>query len=423
MRKGPGGFRIIAAWIAALLSLSACGHHGEEKRSVDEGRNESGASQVIVARVVSDNPVREAKLPADLLAYRDIAIYPKVAGFIDRIGVDRGSIVKKGQVLIRMTAPELAAKASEGVESARSIEIEEVQIKNELEVVKQQVAAAEAKAAASTATYQRLKEASAYPGIIPGNDLDIAHRTAEADSASVRAFERKCKALESQIRSVASKQKAAIHDAASSKSMESYLRLVAPFDGTITERNVHEGSFVSPPSSSDAQPLLRLQQLSTLRLTVPIPEADIGDIDSGSQIKFTVSSYPREHFIGVVRRISDSVDVSTRTMPVELDVENANRRLRPGMFAQVIWPMHRKTPTLWVPKTAVVKTTEKTFVIRVNGGVTEWIEVKSGSLRNGLIEVFGDLSDGDQVVVRGTDELRAGVHVLPKEESAPVNQS
>jgi len=423
MIKAPKFVLVFAAWIVTSLALTSCGNHGDERKVVDEKHDEPGAAHVIVARVVSEDSVREARLPADLLAYRDIAIYPKVAGFIDWIGVDRGSIVKKGQVLVRMSAPELAAKASEGVESAKSIEIEEVQIRNELDVVKQQVVAAEAKAAASNATYQRLKEASAYPGIIPGNDLDIAHRTAEADSASVRALDRKCKALESQIRSVASKQKAAVHDAASSKTMESYLRLVAPFDGTITERNVHEGSFVSPPSSPNSQPLLRLQQLSMLRLTIPIPEADIGDIDGGSQIKFTVSSFPRENFVGVVRRISDSVDVSTRTMPVELDVENSNRRLRPGMFAQVLWPIHRSRPSLWVPRTAVVKTTEKTFVIRVKQGVTEWIEVKPGSLREGLTEVFGDLSDGDQVVVRGTDELRAGVHVLPKEESAPAIKS
>lgn len=423
MRRVSNQFLVTAAWMVTFLALAACGRQGEEKKSADEGRGESGASQVIVTRVVSENPIREAKLPADLLAYRNIAIHPKVAGFIDWIGVDRGSIVKKGQVLIRMNAPELNANAREGVESAKSIESEELQIKNELEDVKQQAAAAEAKAAASNATYQRLKEASAYPGIIPGNDLDIANRTAEADSATVRALEKRCKALESRMRSVASKQKAAVHSAASTETMESYLRLVAPFDGTITERNVHEGSFVSPPGGANAQPLLRLQQLSKLRLTVPIPEADIGDIDAGSQVKFSVSPYPRENFVGVVRRISDSVDVNTRTMPVELDVENSDRRLRPGMFAQVLWPIHRNQSSLWVPRTAVVKTTEKTFVIRVNQGVTEWIEVKPGSLREGLIEVFGDLRGGDQVVVRGTDELRAGVHVLPKVESTPASQT
>ena len=149
--------------------------------------------------MVSQNLNQETKLPADLLAYRDIEIYPKLPGFIEWIGVDRGSVVKKGQLLIRMTAPELPAQSKQGVDAATATKDESTQAADELDVVKQQLVAAQAKAKSSADTYQRLKSASAYPGIIAGNDLEIAQRTAEADAAIGHSLEGKCKSLKSQM--------------------------------------------------------------------------------------------------------------------------------------------------------------------------------------------------------------------------------
>jgi multidrug efflux pump subunit AcrA (membrane-fusion protein) len=102
-------------------------------------------------------------------------------------------------------------------------------------------------------------------------------------------------------------------------------------------------------------------------------------------------------------------------MPVELDVNNADGRLSPGMFPEVFWPVHRSGPTLFVPVSAVAKTTAATFVVRINGGSTEWVNVQTGEPDGNSIEVFGGLHAGDQVAVRGTDELRPGSHVAMKQ--------
>jgi RND family efflux transporter MFP subunit len=369
---------------------------------------------VVVAKVVSQNLNRETKLPADLLAYRDVEIYPKIPGFVEWIGVDRGSAVKKGQLLITMTAPELPAQSKQGVNAATAAKDESAQAADELEVVKQQLAAAQAKAKASADTYQRFKGASEYPGIMAGNDLEVAQKTAEADAATAQSLERKCKSLRSQEKAAANRHQAALQSALSSKALESYLRLTAPFDGVITERNVHEGSFVNPPSGTTSQPLLRLKQLSVLRLVVPVPESDVARITPGADLRFSVSAYPGEFFTGNVRRVADSVDLSTRTMAVELDVRNQDRRLAPGMFAEVLWPIRRSQPSKFVPQTSVVRTTERTFVIRIRNGIAEWVDVKPGVSADDLVEVFGDLNASDQVVVKGTDELRAGSHVRPE---------
>jgi multidrug efflux pump subunit AcrA (membrane-fusion protein) len=120
-------------------------------------------------------------------------------------------------------------------------------------------------------------------------------------------------------------------------------------------------------------------------------------------------------FAGTVSRISQSVDVATRTMAVELDVNNADGRLAPGTFCQVRWPVRRTAPSLLVPSDSVTSTTGRTFVIRVRGGRTEWVDVKTGLASGSLVEVYGDLKVGDEIAARGTDEVRAGAVVQARQ--------
>jgi hypothetical protein len=116
-------------------------------------------------------------------------------------------------------------------------------------------------------------------------------------------------------------------------------------------------------------------------------------------------------FHGTVARLAHAVDVTTRTMAIEVDVMNADNRLSPGTFCQVRWPIRRPTPSLFVPSRSVASTTGRTFVIRVRGGRTEWIDVKPGLTSGALVEVFGDLHAGDEIASRGTDEVRPGTEV------------
>jgi len=143
----------------------------------------------------------------------------------------------------------------------------------------------------------------------------------------------------------------------------------------------------------------------------------VGKIPAGNRVKFTVAAHPGEIFSGTLAREAFWVDPKTRTMPVELDVANAERRLTPGMFAEVLWEISRPAPSLFVPSSAVVTTTERKFVIRVRDGTAEWIDVEVGQQMGGVIEVFGELAAGDLVAIRGTDEIRSGLAVLSKEAS------
>jgi RND family efflux transporter MFP subunit len=187
--------------------------------------------------------------------------------------------------------------------------------------------------------------------------------------------------------------------------LEGYLKITAPFAGVITERIVHPGALVGPGSN---EPLLVLQQVSHLRLTVAVPEENIGAIPKGAKVSFQVPAYADRTFSGIIARRAQSLDAKTRSMAVELDVMNPDQSLAPGMYATVKWPVQRAQPALYVPKTSVVTTTERTFVIRDKNGKAEWVNVSKGAADGDLIEVIGPLQTGDRVVKRANDELREG---------------
>jgi RND family efflux transporter MFP subunit len=176
----------------------------------------------------------------------------------------------------------------------------------------------------------------------------------------------------------------------------------------VTERLVHPGALVGPAADPA---LLVIQQVSRLRLIVPVPEEDIGGVAPRASVPFRVPAYPERVYSGTVARIAHSLDPKTRTMAVELDVFNRDGSLDPGMYPSVKWPVRRAHPGLFVPKTAIVTTTERTFVIRRQSGKAEWVDVKKGGADGDLVEVLGDLKAGDMVVRRATDELREGAAI------------
>lgn len=344
-----GGFLllVLSAGLTSFLTASP----SEERVNQDQPRERRRTVDVVPVQLRQLETT--ARLPGELLPYLAVDLYPKISGLLDWIGVDRGDDVRQGQVLARLIAPELRAQRAE----------------------------AEAKLRADGITLRHLRTAAETPGVIAVNDLEVAEKTVDAGRARVNAL----------------------------KEIEDYLIIAAPFDGRVTERQVHPGALLTP---GQGKPLFRIEQLDRLRLVVPVPEANAGEITEDVEVSFTVSAYPGERFTGVVRRIARSMDAKTRTMPVELDIDNGKKRLAPGMFAELEWPVRRPYTTLFVPRSAVVATTEQTFIIRVDPtGMTEWVPIRRGEVMGDLQEVFGDLKSLDAVVVRGTDELRPGTRI------------
>jgi len=338
---------------------------------------------VDIVRVVEQPLDVQLSLPGELTAFQSVAIYPRVTGFVKTVNVDRGSSVRAGDLLATLEAPELVAQRAEA--------------QSKLQAAEAQLAVARARADSDKGTFDKLKSASATPGVVAGNDVLIAEKAADASQSQVASAQQNVEASRQALNAV--------------REMEGYLRITAPFEGVVTERNVHPGALVGPSSGAGAAPLLRVVENSRLRLIVPVPEAYTSELKAGTQIPFAVAAYPGQSFSGSVARIAHAVDVGSRTMAVELDVVNKDGRLAPGTFCQVRWPIRRPGPSLFVPSTSVAATTDRTFVIRIRGGKAEWVDVRTGLTSGTLVEVFGDLRPGDEIAGRGTDELRPGTEV------------
>lgn len=344
------------------------------------------AVQTELTEVVAKPLDKTTIIPGELAPYQRVDIHAKVTGFVEAIHVDRGSYVEKGQALAELSAPELVAQRAEAQAKIPAVVAQRVE--------------AEAKLAAADATYRRLLEASKTPGVVAGNDVVLAEKAVEAESARIDSLDKSIAAHEASVRAI--------------EAIEQYLNVAAPFAGVITERFAHEGALVGP-QGSQGMPLFTLEQIERLRLVAAVPEAYKQSIARGKRVRFTVPAFPSETFTAVVARPAYAVDPKTRTMPVELDVTNSGGKLTPGMYAEVQWPVSRGGESLFVPPSAIKATTERIFVIRVRNGVAEWVNVRRGLSEDGLVEVFADLQAGDRIVQRATDEIRPGTPVTPRQ--------
>jgi RND family efflux transporter MFP subunit len=385
--RAPG---VLAGLFLASMGITACGSRAAQPEKLAAG----GPPSIDVVRVVQQRTNVVLDMPGQLDPYESVAVYPKVTGFVKSIRVDRGSRVRNGELMAELEAPELIAQRAEA--------------QSRFQAAEAQLSVARARADADTSTFDRLKAASATPGVVAGNDVVLAQKAMEADQSQIVAAQQTAEAARQALRSITQ--------------MEGYLRVTAPFEGVVTERNVHPGTLVGPNSGpAAATPMLRLVYSDRLRLVVPVPEAYTAGVVPGGSISFSVPAYPGRTFSGTVARIAQAVDVKTRTMAIELDVLNSDGRLAPGTFCQVKWPVHRPTPSLFAPSGSIGSTTDRTFVVRVRNGKTEWVDVRTGLASGALTEIFGELTPGDEIAARGTDEIKPGTEVRVKEVTAPTS--
>jgi len=305
-----------------------------------------------------------ATLPGQLIPFNEVNIFPKVNGFVKQLFVDRGSIVKKGQLLVILEAPEM---------------------QSEVEAANSQYIQAQADAEANKEKYDRLKEAAKEPGSVSPLDLDDA-------SSQMKASEAKAQAQRSNVEAV--------------KTMLGYLKIYAPFDGMIIQRNVSPGALVAPGKTGD-QPILILQDIHKMRLTVDIPEDYVDKVDLNCPVTFIFNAMPGQEHTAKISRSANSLG-SMQQEAIEIDVQNENGQLKPGMYAEVKIPMLSGAKSLLVPNNAIIRSTEREYVVKDSAGKASLINIKEGLVSKDSTEVFGDLKANDKVVLHASDEIRQG---------------
>lgn len=354
----------------ALSVLSAC--HSDEAKKEDKKEDakettEQGA--LPVALVEKGKLSSSISIPGELQAFQQVDLYAKVNSYIKQLYADVGSEVKQGQLLATMEAPEINSQLSASESRLKSFEAIYI---------------------ASKANYNRLVETSKTPGTISPNDLDLALAKQNSDLAQYQAAQ------------------ASYNEVTNNRD---YLQIRAPFSGVISSRNVSQGAYVGPSGKGSDLPLFTLQTQQKLRLIVSVPEAYTSFLSSKSEISFKVISMPNQVFKAQVKRLAGALDQRFRSERIEMDVVNNDKKLLPGMVAEIIIPLPAQDSTLVVPATAVVNSTEKVYVVKIVGGKYTWVPVQKGRTSGKTTEVFGDnLHTGDTVATPANEELREGMN-------------
>ena len=362
-----------------LALLTACGH--EEKKTAVAG----SVPVVHAVAVQSLQPSLQTVLPGELKPWNKTNIFPRVKGYIGMVKADRGTVVRKGQVLAVLEAPELVASLNHARAQEASAEASLIE--------------ANAKKKASGLTHRRIVETSRTKGAVSANELDMAYARMLADSALATAANSNLAAAHAQL--------------AAQWQLVSYLTVTAPFDGTVIERNISPGELVGPEGNT--KPLFVLEDHARLRLTVAVPENLSNAIPETGTVSFTVQADPNKEYTAHFARSAGSLQESNRTMMAEFDMDNRQGELKAGMYAEVKLPVARTKSTLFVPRTALIQSTEGLFVIRLKENIAEWLPVQKGHVLDSLVEVFGALKPGEQVVAEAYEELRNGQAVKIQE--------
>lgn len=363
--------RIIIAAVLLAGGGVSCGV--SQSKPDNKNAEEAAAVNAVKTFSLEKNMLSASlRIPGELMAFQQVDLYAKVNSFVKKLYVDVGSNVSAGQLLATMEAPEMNAQLA-GAES--------------------RLRSQEAVYLASKANYDRLYQTSQTPGTVSQNDLDLAFAKQQSDYAQQESA------------------KAAYREIADTRN---YLEIRAPFDGVISARNVSAGAYVGPSGKGSEFPLFSLQQQKKLRLVVAVPEAYTAYLTDKKAVTFTVRSMAGKEFPATINRLSGALDTRLRSQRIEMDVQNNDKALLPGMVAEVNIPLNNRDSVFVVPTTAVVSSTEKIFVVRVKNGQAEWVTVRRGRDADGQTEIFGDLSEGDMLVEKANDEIRNGSKISQK---------
>jgi RND family efflux transporter MFP subunit len=366
---------------------------------------------------------REDQLPSEVEAYQDVLIYPKVPGFIKWLGVDRGSVVKEGQLIAEMYAPEYLASRNEGLAKVANEKAALAAEESNLQDIQADYKRRQANLLADQSTYQRVYSASLVPGVIADNDVVQWAQSVEQDKQEVNSLAKRVNAKAHEVEMRRQEVEARSKGFESDATFASYLQITAPFNGYVTDRKLHVGSLVGPSGGGAYPPICRLKQLDLLRIIAPVPERDTAGVVVGSEVQFSTSSFPGRRFTGTVARISDTLDKETRTMPVELNYFNPDYKILPGMFCEVYWPTRRHEKSMFVPTSAVVTTPLDTFVCRIDNNRIDWVSVKKGQVMDKQVEIFGAIKEGDLVAEKASEELQNQSKVRAVTAQAPPEQT
>lgn len=354
---------ILALTTSLLFVLSACSQKEQEKDKAQVKTKEPKSVNYKTAPIQFINPEYEISVPAELKPYEQVAVFAKVTGFVKQMYVDRGDRVRKGQLLAVLEAPEMQQQYLSSKSSEQKVHSDYLYAKQ---------------------AYDRLVTASKTTGAVADIELDRAKSAMESAKSAYDVSKA---------------------GTAHSSQLQQYLRITAPFDGIITQRNVSIGALAGTGSNT---PLFMMAQGNKLRLTLSLPEKHAASVKQDMPATFTVSSQPGKTFDAKLSRTSGMLDQQDRSLTLEFDVNNPSGELQGGDYAQVKLKLQRKTSSYWVKNKSVLNTQSGMYVLTINNDEIKRIAVSEGIRLDTLTEVFGNLSPQDNIILKPSEEIKEG---------------
>jgi RND family efflux transporter MFP subunit len=343
--------------------------------------------------------------------YQVVDVHPKVTGFMAKINVDIGDRVRKGQTLAVLEVPELNAQL-------KGTEFEVQRAKDDLLRAQNEIRRDEAIHSALHTDYERLLETSkAQPGLIAQQELDDAESKDLSSESQVDAAKAAAAAAEQHA-------EVAHTDNDRVQALKNYTNVVAPLDGVIVWRYADTGALIQSGTNSNEQdiPIVRLSQSGLLRLRMPIPENDVQYVHVGDPMQVRVDAIGRS-FTGKIVRFTRDVNFETRTMETEVDVENQDLSISPGMYANTEMQLARASNVTTIPVEALVLKGNQESVYSLDASNRVHIRnVEVGLSGSKLAEIKSGLQPGDRVILGGQENYSEGEEVSPILTQTPASE-
>lgn len=355
-----------------IVGLIWVTHRSHAQTPVTTDSTSAPASTVKVTR---EDLFKEVTVSAEFRPYQEVELHSKVSGYLQKIAVDFGDQVTNGQLLATLEVPEL----QDELVNAQAIEQK-----------------ADSDYTNAHLIYSRLMSVNKdHPNLVAQQDLDTASANDQTTSAAIAA---------------------AKASAGKFKTMISYTRITAPFDGVVTRRYADPGALIQAGTASDTQalPLVRVSDNYRLRLDFPVTVDFVKDIKIGAVVEGRVGSLGGKAFSGKISRFTHDIDDNTRTMMTEIEVPNPNLELVPGMYASVVLRVEQHPKALAVPIEAVSGEKNPTVLVINQNNQIEERAVQLGLETPDKFEVISGLNEGDSIVVGSRTQFQIGEKVEPK---------
>lgn len=392
MRKRISLVLATGVMLPVLAGMAAC--------KAGTGSRDSSAAAIPTAKVAAaarGNIAHFLSLAGQFQAYQVVDIHPKVTGFMTKINVDIGDKVHQGETLAVLEVPELQAQL-QGTKFALK------RAQDDLVAALHEVNRAQATHKALHLEYVRLLQASKdQPGLIAQQELDDAQGKDLSSEARVDAALASAEAAQQHV-------EVAHADNNRVQAINDYTRVVAPLDGVIVWRYADTGALIQSGTNSNSQdvPIVRLAQSGLLRLRLPIPEDDVRYIHMGDPIQVRVDAIGRS-FTGKVVRFTRSVNFETRTMETEIDVENQDLSIAPGMYANAQLALAQSNNVVTIPVEALVLRGNQNVVYVL--GPDNRVHVRNvevGLRGNRLAEIKSGVQPGERVILGAQEKYAEG---------------